>query len=59
MNTCPEGWTETEYKKFKTGDDTSDSESDSDSDVNEPIEIKGYRGEKYKKILKVEDLLPE
>lgn len=55
MNTWPEGWTEVEYKKFKTGDDTSDSDSDDD----EPVVIRGYKKEKYKKLLVVEELLPE
>lgn len=55
MNTWPEGWTEVEYKKFKSGDDTSESESESD----EPIVIRGYKKEKYKKIVSVEELLPE
>jgi len=57
MNTCPEGWSDTEYKKFKTGDDTSESETDSDDNVE--IIIRGYKKEKYKKILFVEELLPE
>lgn len=57
MNTCPEGWSETEYKKFKIGDDTSESESESDTD--EPVIIRGYKRERYKKILRVEELLPE
>lgn len=56
MNTCPEGWYDTEYKKFKTGDDTSDSDTDSEDEV---VVIRGYKKEKYKKILYVEDLLPE
>ena len=55
MNTWPEGWTDVEYKTFKTGDDTSDSDSDSD----EPVIVRGYKKEKYKKLLVVEDLLPE
>jgi hypothetical protein len=56
MNTWPEGWTEVEYKKFKTGDDTSDSDSDSGD---EHVVIRGYKKEKYKKLLVVEELLPE
>lgn len=56
MNTWPEGWTETQYKKFKAGDDTSDSDSDSDE---EPVIVRGYKKEKYKKIVTVEELLPE
>jgi hypothetical protein len=56
MNTCPEGWYDTEYKKFKSGDDTSDSDTDSEDEV---VVIRGYKKEKYKKILYVEELLPE
>ena len=55
MNTWPEGWTDTEYKRFKAGDDTSDSDSDSD----EPVIVRGYKKEKYKKLVTVEELLPE
>ena len=51
----PEGWSESDYKSFKTGDET----SDSDSDVDEPLIIRGYRKEKYKKFLFIEELLPE
>jgi hypothetical protein len=51
----PEGWTDSEYKSFKAGEDTSDSESD----VDEPLIIRGYKKEKYKKILFTEELLPE
>lgn len=53
----PEGWTESEYKEFKV-DDESDSDSDSDSD-SERDDMKGYQKKEYKKILVVEDLLPE
>jgi hypothetical protein len=57
MNTWPEGWTEVEYKTFKSGDA---SETDSDSDEDEPdVGVKGYKKEKYKKLLVVEELLPE
>lgn len=60
MNTSPpQGWTETEYKSFKVDDETS---SDSDSDIDEipeQVNIKGYSKEKYKKILFLEELLPE
>lgn len=59
MNTCPEGWYEAAYKKFKIGDDTSESESESESETDEPVTIRGYKREKYKKILRVEELLPE
>ena len=59
MNTWPEGWTEVGYKKFRSGD-ASETDSDSDSDADEPIvTVKGYKKEKYKKILVVEELLPE
>ena len=56
MNTWPEGWTDVEFKKFKSGEETSESGSDSESD--EPI-VRGYKKEKYKKLLVVEELLPE
>ena len=55
--TYPEGWTDVEYKTFKTGEDTSESESESDSD--EPVIVRGYKKEKYKKLVTVEELLPE
>ena len=60
MNTSPpQGWTESEYKSFKVDDETSsDSESDMDEDPG-PVNIKGYSKEKYKKILFLEELLPE
>ena len=55
----PEGWTESEYKEFKV-DDGSDSDSDSDSHSDsERNDMKGYQKKEYKKILVVEDLLPE
>ena len=61
MDTNPEGWTATEYKKFRV--DESDSDSDSDSDSGETSQrknaMKGYKSKEYKKILVVEDLLPE
>lgn len=56
MNTYPEGWTTTEYKSFKTGDSDSETESESEE---VPVSVRGYRKEKYKKILFVEELLPE
>lgn len=60
MNTSPpQGWSESEYKSFKIADETSsDSESDSDEEPG-PVNIRGYRKEKYKKILFLEELLPE
>lgn len=55
MNTSSvEGWSVGEYKSFRTDDEeTSGSESD-----DEPI-VRGYRKEKYRKILVEEALLPE
>lgn len=58
----PEGWTESEYKSFKVDiDDTSGSDTDIESEGDEPghVNIKGYSKEKYKKILFLEELLPE
>lgn len=53
MNT----WPEVEYKKFKYN---SDSETESDSDSEEPkIKVKGYDKSFYKKIVTLEELLPE
>ena len=56
----PEGWTDAEYKTFKTGDSDSDSDSvsESESESDEP-KTKGYQAKKYKKILVVEELVPE
>jgi hypothetical protein len=63
MDTEPEGWSETEYKKFRVGESDSDSdsesESDSDSDTEAEGNTKGYQAKKYKKILVVEELVPE
>ena len=61
MDTEPEGWSETEYKKFRVGESDSDSESESDSDSDSEPEgnTKGYQAKKYKKILVVEELVPE
>lgn len=58
----PEGWTDTEYKTFKVGESDSDSDSDSDSESeseSEEPKTKGYQAKKYKKILVVEELVPE
>jgi hypothetical protein len=60
----PEGWTDTNYKSFKTVDNSSESslsdEEDSDDEEEDGDEkIKGYRKEKYKKLVFVEELLPE
>lgn len=55
----PEGWTEAEYKEFKVDDESdSDSDSDSESESGQPV-MKGYQKKEYKKILVVEELLPE
>jgi len=54
----PEGWTDTEYKTFRVGESDSDSDSDSESESEEP-KTKGYQAKKYKKILVVEELVPE
>lgn len=60
MNTStPEGWSDVKYKTFRVSDDSS-SDSDSDSeDENFVQKVKGYNGQKYKKILELEDLIPE
>lgn len=60
MNTStPEGWSDSKYKSFRARGDSS-SESDTESDDDSSIQkIKGYNGQKFKKILKVEDLIPE
>lgn len=58
----PDGWTSTEYKSFKVDDDSSDSESESDSESDSESGkkgLKGYKTKTYKKILTVEELLPE
>ena len=57
----PEGWTDTEYKTFRVGESDSDSDSDSDSESESESEpkTKGYQAKKYKKILVVEELVPE
>lgn len=63
MDTNPEGWTATEYKKFRVDESDSESDSDSDSDSDETSQkkttMKGYKSKEYKKILVIEDLLPE
>ena len=63
MDTEPEGWSETEYKKFRVGESDSESESESESDSDSDSEpegnTKGYQAKKYKKILVVEELVPE
>ena len=60
MNTStPEGWSVVKYKTFRVSDDSS-SESGSDTDdENFTQKVKGYKEQKYKKILELEDLIPE
>jgi hypothetical protein len=58
----PYGWSSTEYKSFKVDDDSSDSESESESESDSESGkkgLKGYKTKTYKKILTVEELLPE
>ena len=67
MKTChtPEGWNRNVYKLFKScnyseSESDSDSESDSESENDKKNNcVKGYKHEKYRKILLEEDLLPE
>lgn len=60
MDDEPSGWTESEYKSFKPNESDSESESDSDSESeDENSKMKGYQKKEYKKILVVEELLPE
>ena len=55
MDTSPlQGWTTSNYKSFKAVD-----ESDSESDTPRKGDIRGYNKNTYKKILIVEELLPE
>jgi hypothetical protein len=59
-NTPPEGWTTSNYKTFKSDDQDSDSDSEDESDTDsEKSTIRGYKKEKYQKILVEEELLPE
>jgi hypothetical protein len=64
MDTSPlQGWTTSNYKSFKAVDESSESGSDSDSDSESEAprkgNIRGYNKDTYKKILIVEELLPE
>ncbi len=64
MDTSPlQGWTTSNYKSFKAVDESSESGSDSDSesesDTPRKGDIKGYNKNTYKKLLIVEELLPE
>ena len=60
METCPdlEGWTDSEYKEFDC-DVENISETDGDDDDQEDGVVRGYSTDKYKKILFIEELLPE
>ena len=54
MDTSPlQGWTTSNYKSFKAVDESSESETPRKGD------IRGYNKNTYKKILIVEELLPE
>lgn len=64
MDTSPlQGWTTSNYKSFKVVDESSESDSDSDSESESEVprkgNIRGYNKDTYKKILIVEELLPE
>ena len=60
MDTSPlQGWTTSNYKSFKAVDESSESGSDSESDAPRKGDISGYNKNTYKKILIVEELLPE
>lgn len=64
MDTSPlQGWTTSNYKSFKAVDESSESGSDSDSESESEAprkgNIRGYNKDTYKKILIVEELLPE
>lgn len=60
MNTSqPQGWTISEYKKFKVRDESSESDEESDEDGEPRSKMKGYHKKKYKKIAYLEELLPE
>ena len=60
-SSSPEGWVEDKYKKFNACEsDSSDDDSDSES---ESQQVKGTNisgdKKKYKKLLEIEELLPE
>ena len=59
METCSdlEGWTDSEYKEFDC-DDENVSDSDEEDDQGSVV-VRGYSTDKYKKILFIEELLPE
>ncbi len=56
----PEGWTTSNYKTFNSDGQDSESDSDDESDTDsEKSTVRGYKKEKYQKILIEEELLPE
>ena len=63
----PEGWVDQKYKKFNACDDSSDSDSSDDESEDESEGKPQVRGKNvsgggkqtYKKILEIEELLPE
>lgn len=59
METCSdlEGWADSEYKEFDC-DDENVSDSDEEDDQGSVV-VRGYSTDKYKKILFIEELLPE
>ena len=64
MDTSPlQGWTTSNYKSFKAVDESSESGSDSDSESESETprkgDVRGYNKNTYKKLLIVEELLPE
>ncbi|MDB4676353.1 hypothetical protein OAH93_01785 [Flavobacteriales bacterium] len=64
MDTEPEGWTDTEYKKFRVGESESDDDSDEEDEEDESkkggvSKAKGYQAKEYKKILFIEELVSE
>lgn len=57
---APEGWSDVKYKSFRARDDYLISDDDTGSDDDSSVQqFRGYTGHKYKKILIVEDLIPE
>ena len=61
METCSdlEGWTDSEYKEFDCDDENiSETDGDDDDDQEDGV-VRGYSADKYKKILFIEELLPE
>ena len=58
----PDGWQDSEYKKFRAccSDSSSESDSDSDSDSDsQPRAQNIQKPKKYKKIAHIEPLVPE